>query len=404
MTMMRWRRLGVGVGAAALAMAVAACGSSSSGGSGGTGASGTAGLTAPTANDPIPTSIGKGEGTLNLIAWEGYTQPQWVKPFEQQTGCQVHPKYAGSSNEMVSLMAHGGGGQYDMVSASGDADLRLIYAGDVRPINTALVPQITNFHSFLQAPAFNTIDGKHYGTSLQFGPNVLLYNTKTFKTAPTSWSVLYNKQYSGKITVPDNPIQIADAALYLSKTQPNLGITDPYELTQPQFDAAVNLLKTQAPLVKKYWDLASQEITLFQSGTTTVGAAWPYQTSQLIAAKAPIADTIPSQGATGWADSWLMATNAPHPNCAYKWMDYITQPKVQAEQAVSYGETPANALSCPIMDQMSPGSCATYHANAPQAYYDTIKFWKTPLAQCGNGQNDCVPYLKWESAWTQITS
>jgi putative spermidine/putrescine transport system substrate-binding protein len=233
---------------------------------------------------------------------------------------------------------------------------------------------------------------------------VLLYNTKSFSTPPTSWSVLYDQQYAGKITVPDNPIQIADAALYLSKTRPSLGITDPYELTQPQFDATVSLLKQQQPLVKKYWGLASQEISLFQSGTTSVGAAWPYQTNTLKAAKSSVADTIPSQGATGWADSWLLAAKAPHPNCAYKWMNYVTTPKVQAQQAIYFGETPANKLACAEMDKMSKGSCAAYHANASAAYYNTIKFWKTPLAQCGNGQNNCVPYLKWESAWTDITS
>ena len=181
--------------------------------------------------------MGKGEGQLNLIAWEGYAQPQWVKPFEQATGCQVSAKYAGSSSEMVSLMANGGGGQYDMVSASGDADLRLIYSGDVKPININLVPQWKNFHPFLQSPPFNTIGGKHYGVSYEFGPNVLLYSKKAFPSAPTSWSVLYNKKYAGEVTVPNNPIQIADAALYLSKTQPGLGISDPYELTQPQFNA-----------------------------------------------------------------------------------------------------------------------------------------------------------------------
>jgi putative spermidine/putrescine transport system substrate-binding protein len=391
------KKLTAGAGAACLAVALAACGSSSGG------SSGTDSLTAPTAGMPVPSSIGQGEGSLKLIAWEGYTQPQWVKPFEAATGCQVTAKYAGSSNEMVALMKDGGGGNFDMVSASGDADLRLIYGGNVRPINTSLVPQIKNFHSFLQAPSFNTIDGKSYGTSLQFGPNVLLYNTNDFSTAPTSWSILYNKQYAGKITVPDNPIQIADAALYLSKTQPSLGITDPYELTKPQFDATVNLLKQQSPNVKKYWALASQEINLFQSGTTVAGAAWPYQTNTLVAAKAPVADTIPSEGATGWADSWLMATKAPHPNCAYKWMDYITQPKVQAEQAIYFGETPANKLACPYMNKLSKGSCDTYHANAPQSYYDSIKFWKTPLAQCGNGQSDCVPYTDWLTAWTEIT-
>jgi putative spermidine/putrescine transport system substrate-binding protein len=393
--------------AAVLALAVGACGSSSNSSSAGGatssgGSGGTSGLTAPQANASIPSSVGKTEGHLNLIAWEGYAQPQWVKPFEQATGCQVSAKYAGSSSEMVSLMANGGGGQYDLVSASGDADLRLIYGGDVRPINISLIPGWKNFHPFLQAPAFNTIDGKHYGVSYEFGPNVLLYSTKTFPTAPTSWSVLYNKQYSGQVTVPDNPIQIADAALYLSKTDPKLGIADPYELTQPQFQATVSLLKQQHPLIKKYWDLASQEISLFQSGTTVVGAAWPYQTNTLQAAKSPVADTIPSQGATGWADTWMLATKAPDPNCAYRWMQWVTTPKVQAQQAISFGETPANKLACPIMNTLQKGGCAAYHANAPEAYFQTLKFWKTPLATCDNGQNDCVPFQDWVNAWTQI--
>jgi putative spermidine/putrescine transport system substrate-binding protein len=387
----------------AAALLAAGCGSSGST-SGGASGGGEKGLgPPPQAGQAVPSSVGKGEGQLNLIAWEGYVQPQWVRPFEKATGCQVSAKYGGSSSEMVSLMANGGGGQYDMVSASGDADLRLIYGGDVKPVNINLIKSWNNFHSFLKSPPFNTIGGKHYGVSLQFGPNVLLYSKKTFSSSPNSWSVLYDQAHAGKITVPNNPIQIADAALFLSKVRPSLGITDPYELTQPQFDAAVTLLERQHPMVKKYWDLASQEISLFQSGTTVVGAAWPYQTNTLVAAGAKVADTIPREGATGWADTWMLATKAPHPNCAYKWMQWITTPRVQAQQAIYFGETPANKLACPIMDQIQKGACAAYHANEPLSYYKTIKFWKTPLAQCGNGKNNCVPFQQWVSAWTRIT-
>jgi putative spermidine/putrescine transport system substrate-binding protein len=369
-----------------------------------TSGAGASGLTAPTAGMKPASAVGKGEGSLNLIAWEGYVQPQWVKPFTKATGCVVHPKYAGSSGEMVSLMANGGGGQYDLVSASGDADLRLIYGGDVKPVNMSLIPSWKQFRPFLQAPSFNTIKGVHFGVSLQFGPNVLLYSTKTFKKAPTSWSVLYSSKYKGKLTVPNNPIQIADAALYLEKSQPSLGITDPYELTQTQFNATVNLLKSQKPLIAKYWNLASDEINLFQSKTVVAGAAWPYQTITLKSNKAAVADTIPSvEGATGWADSWLLATHAPHPNCAYKWMAWASTPQVQAEQAVYFGETPANSLACPLMNKLQAGSCAGYHADQPDSYFKTIKFWKTPLAQCGNGKSDCVPYSQWTSAWTTIT-
>jgi putative spermidine/putrescine transport system substrate-binding protein len=343
-------------------------------------------------------SIGSGEGQLNLVAWSGYAESQWVKPFEQQTGCQVHPKYADSSDEMVTLM-NSGGGQYDMVSASGDADLRLIYGGAVKPVNVDLIPDYQNFFPQFQSPPFNTIDGVHYGVSLQWGPNVLLYNTKTFSTPPTTWGTLYDSKYKGQVTVPDNPIQIADAALYLSKTKPDLGIKDPYELTQTQFQAAIDLLKQQRPLIRKYWALASQEISMFKNGDASIGAAWPYQTNTLKAAGAPVADTVPQEGATGWADSWLLATNAPHPNCAYMWMKYISTPKAQAEQAISFGETPVNSKACSIMDQLSKGACAQYHADDPAASA-SLDFWKTPLADCGNGQSNCVPYDQWQQAWT----
>jgi putative spermidine/putrescine transport system substrate-binding protein len=351
----------------------------------------------------LPSTIGKGEGQLNLVAWEGYAQPEWVKPFEAQTGCVVHAKYAGSSDEMVTLMRQGGGNQYDMVSASGDASLRLIDGGNVRPMNVSLVPEWKNFIPQLQSPPHNTVDGKHYGISLQWGPNTLLYNTRSVTPAPNSWAAIYSPKYKGAITVPNNPIQIADAALYLSKTDPSLGITDPYELTEAQLNAAAKLLSQQRPLIKKYWALASDEIELFKNGDVVIGASWPYQTNTLAADKVPVKDLIPVQGATGWADTWMLSAHAKHPNCAYKWVNWVSTPKVQAQQAISFGETPANTKACPYMEEIQKGSCTQYHANAPSAYFDSIKFWKTPVTACGNSKNDCMDYSAWQQKWTEIT-
>ncbi len=374
---------------ALMVLGASACGSSSSSSS--------------SSGAKLPTSVGAGEGQLNLVAWEGYAQPEWVKPYEAATGCKVHAKYAGSSDEMVALMRQGGSG-YDMVSASGDASLRLIRGGEVTPMNVELVPEWKNFIPQLQSPPHNTVEGKHYGISLQWGPNTLLYNTQSVKPAPTSWAEIYNGKYKGRVTVPDNPIQIADAALYLSKTQPSLGITDPYELDESQLNAAVALLKQQRPQIKKYWSLASDEIELFKNGDAVIGAAWPYQYSTLIADHAPVQQTIPSQGATGWADTWMLSSHAQHPNCAYKWVNWVSSPKVQAEQAISYGETPVNTKACSYMEKIQKGSCEVYHANAPAAYFDSIKFWKTPVKECGNGKNDCMDYSAWQQKWTEITS
>ena len=385
---------------AVIALVAVACSNSSSSTTGTPSGGGTQANQPPTANMPTLTSIGPGEGQLNIVVWEGYAQPLWVKPFEEQTGCNVNPKYDGTSNAMVADMANGGGGQYDLVSASGDASLRLVYGGDVRPVNVNLIPDFKNFIPQLQSPPHNTVDGVHYGVSLQWGPNTLMYNPDKFPTAPDSWSTIYDAKYKGLITVPDNPIQIADAANYLKATQPDLGITDVYELTQPQFDAAINLLKQQRPLIKKYWVLASQEVSMFKNGDAIVGASWPYQESLLKAAGAPVASTIPKEGATGWADTYMLATQAPHPNCAYKWLQYISTPEAQAKQGTWWGETPANTQACPLMDEIAKGSCALYHADAPASYFDSIAFWKTPTTTCDDGSSNCVPYQDWVTAWT----
>jgi putative spermidine/putrescine transport system substrate-binding protein len=349
-----------------------------------------------------PKAIGKGEGALNIVAWEGYAEDAWIKPFEEQTGCKVNRKYAGSSDEMVTLMRQGGGGEYDLVSASGDASLRLIHGGDVQPIDVKLIPDYANFIPELQSPPHNTINGVHYGLSYEWGPNVLLFNTEKVTPAPTSWAAIYDPAYKGKITVPDNPIQIADAALYLASKDPSLGIKDPYELNEKQLAAAVALLKQQQPLIKKYWALASDEIELFKNGDAVIGAAWPYQTITLKAAGAKVDDLIPREGATGWADSWMLSGKAKHPNCAYKFMAYVSTPEVQAQQALFFGETPANLKACAAMDAAEAGSCAKYHLNEAATYIKQIKFWKTPQPTCSDGSKTCTGYNVWQQKWQEI--
>jgi putative spermidine/putrescine transport system substrate-binding protein len=359
-----------------------------------------------TSVEGLPQSIGKGEGALNLIEWPYYSDKSFAKKFEDQTGCIIKRKDAGSSNQMVALMrtgGGGGGGQYDMVSASGDASLRLVAGGDVRPVNVDLIPSWKDFIPAFQSPAHNTVAGIHYGVSVQWGPNTLMFNTEKVNPAPKDWSILYHPKYKGEITVPNNPIQIADAALYLSKTQRSLGITDPYELTKEQFDATIDLLKQQKPLVKTYWNYAADEIQAFAQGDVSVGASWPYQTLQLQAKNLPIEEIIPKQGVTGWADTWMIALRAPHPNCAYMWMKYVSTPQVQAQQAIVFGETPVNPKACPFMNKIEAGSCAKYHLDQPESYYSTIKFWKTPIADCGNGEKNCMDYNQWQKAWTEVT-
>ena len=141
----------------------------------------------------------------------------------------------------------------------------------------------------LQSPAHNTVNGVHYGVPYVWGPNILMYNTDVVSPAPKSWDITFEPQingqpnpYAGKITGYDSPIFIADAAMYLMAHQPDLGITDPYELTSDQLDAAINLLKQQNGIVSKYWNVWSDEVDAFESGDMVAGTAWPANQNVLI--------------------------------------------------------------------------------------------------------------------------
>jgi putative spermidine/putrescine transport system substrate-binding protein len=404
---------------AALAIVAAACGDDEtpSGETGG-------------AIEPAKTydSIGETEGSLELIAWAGYVEDgtseggedfDWVTPFEDETGCQVNVTYGDTSDEMVTLMRQGGGTVYDGVSASGDASNRLISGGDVGAIDTSLFPEFANVIGPLNPDGGTNnqhyvVDGKVYGTPYMYGPNFLMYNTEEVTPAPTSWDVTFetDSPYSGSITVYDSPIFIADAAMYLMAHNPDLGITDPYELSRDQFDAAVDLLKAQAGMVVRPWALYTDEIDGFVDGSMLVGTAWPINLS-LAELDAPVDAVIPSEGVTGWADTWMISANAPHPNCMLKWMDWTMQPDVQAEVAVWYGAAGSNTLSCDAtrdllvdfygkgadeaVDTVRYGNCGNVE------FLDSIHLWKTPLPQCGDDRGDvCIDYSEWTQAWTEI--
>jgi putative spermidine/putrescine transport system substrate-binding protein len=389
--------------AAAAVLLVAACGSSSPPTSSSSG-----GAAAPP-SIAAATSVGAGEGELNIIAWAGYAEDgsndksvDWVHPFEKSTGCAVNVKVGNTSDEMVTLMKTG---QYDGVSASGDATLRLIYSGDVAPVNTSLVPNYATVAGFLKNRSWNSVNGTMYGIPHGWGANVLTWRPDKVSPAPDSWSVVFdpNSPYKGKVTAYDSPIYIADAALYLKATKPDLKITNPYELDDTQFTAAVEALKTQKTLVGEYWADYTKAVQALESGDTVVGTEWQVNVNLVNGGgKAKVSSTVPKEGSTGWSDTWMIAAKAKHPNCMYKWMDWITSPAVNAQVAEWFGEAPAQTLACGKTTDKT--HCATYHA-LDKAYADRISYWTTPTKSCGDARgNVCKDYAAWTQAWTEVKS
>ena len=347
------------------------------------------------------------EGQVDIVAWPGYIERgetdkgyDWVTGFEQQTGCKVNVKTAGTSDEMVSLMTQGG---YDLVTASGDASLRLIRGGTVQPVDVTRIPSYASVDERLREAPWHFVDGKHYGTPYQWGPNVLMYNTTVFKTAPTSWSVVFEEQKlpdgksnKGRVQAYDGPIYIADAALYLMAKQPELGIKDPYELNEAQYAAALDLLRKQHPLVHRYWHDANVQVQDFTNEGIVASGSWPFQVNTLVANKQPVASTVPAEGATGWADTTMLAAGAKHPNCAYKWMEWSLSPKVQGDVAAWFGSVPAVPAACTGNALLGDTGCATNGFDK----FDQIHFWRTPEASCAQGT--CVPYSRWATDYVAV--
>jgi len=354
-------------------------------------------------------ALGTPEGQVDIVAWPGYIERgetvkefDWVTDFESKTGCKVNVKTAGTSDEMVALMNEGG---FDLVTASGDASLRLIAGGRVQEVNTALIPSWSTVDERLQSAPWHTVDGKHYGTPYQWGANVLMYNTEAFKDQPpTSWSVVFEettlpdgKSNKGRVQAFDGPIYIADAALYLMAHQPDLGIKDPYELTEDQYQAALNLLRQQREIVNRYWHDAFIQMDDFKNEGVVASSSWPFQVNLLVGEKQPIASVIPAEGATGWADTTMMHVDAAHPTCAYLWMEHSISPKVQGDLAAWFGSVPSVPAACKGNALLGDGGCETNGFGN----FEKIHFWRTPVTKCAS-QSECVPYYRWVTDYIAV--
>jgi putative spermidine/putrescine transport system substrate-binding protein len=353
--------------------------------------------------------IGPGEGQVDIVAWPGYIERgetdkkyDWVTEFEKKTGCKVNIKTAGTSDEMVALMNEGG---FDLVTASGDASLRLISGKRVQPINIDLVPSWKSVDERLQNAPWHTVDGVHYGVPYQWGANVLAYNTQIFKEAPKSWKIVFEKadlpdgkSNEGRVQAFDGPIYIADAALYLMKHKPELGIKDPYELNEDQYKAALELLRQQRKIVGRYWHDAFVQIDDFKNEGVVASSSWPFQVNLLKADKQPIESVIPEEGATGWADTTMMHSEAPHPNCAYMWLEHSINPKLQGDLAAWFGSVPAVPGACTGNALLTDAGCETNGAGN----FEKIHFWRTPVAKCASQSQGCVPYYRWVSDYIAV--
>jgi len=362
-------------------------------------------------------AIGEPEGALRLLALAGYVEDgssdprvDWVTPFEERTGCTVGVRYADSPEEVVPLFLNEG--PFDGVSAPGDAAGRLIAERAVAAVDPARFPAYADVLPPLRGELARhyVVDGDVFGVPALYGPNLLLYDREIVRPEPGGWDVVFdpNSPWSGRIAMYDSPMTIAEAALYLSSHRPELGITDPYALTRAQLDAATDLLEEQEPHVGLYWTLFADQIDAFRSRTVVVGSGWPIAYALLDTDGGSVAAAEPVEGMTGWADTWMVAADAPHPNCMLEWMRWSLRPSVQAQMALWYGAAPSNPKACAMLrdalgdfaelaDDLRYGRCGD------EAFLASLALWRMPTVECGDGRGRvCTGYAAWRLRWGSI--
>ncbi|TYK48283.1 ABC transporter substrate-binding protein [Actinomadura decatromicini] len=385
--------------AAAVALALAAAGLGGGGGD-----------DEPVGVAKVASTLGPGEGMLNLLALPGSiesggTDPRvdWVTPFQERTGCKVGLKVVKTPEHMADLMRDDDR-RYDGVAAPPEVAGRLVAENRVAPVNTDLVDGYKKLEPKLRGLLRR--NGKTYGVPYAWSANLLMYDTRAVPP-PSGWSALFDpaqaRRYSGKIVMRDSPLAIAEAALYLRARDRKLKIRDPYSLTPAQLAAAGRVLTRQRPHVEEYWARPADAVSAFAGGRAVLGQAGPYQVDVLNRASRPIQGVLPSEGVTGWMDAWMIGARVQHPNCMYQWLQWTASPDVQQQVAEWTGVAPANPQAC-SGDRLKPGFCAAYHVG-DRDYLEKIVFAHAPTKACDAKakKNDCTDYAEWTKTWIEST-
>jgi putative spermidine/putrescine transport system substrate-binding protein len=243
----------------------------------------------------------------------------------------------------------------------------------------------------------------HFGVPLQWGPNVLVYDSRALPEPPQDLSVLFElrqladgRPNSGRIQVEATPLVLADAALYLMNAQPQLGIQDPYRLDARQYAAVLALLRRQKPLVQRYWRDVAEKSDGFSQGGVVAAMSRASELPAIQALQPSLLAVLPAAGASAWLDTQMLATSAAHPNCAHRWLEWSLSRQVQAELARRAGSLPVFREAC---DRPAAGAVDRCGRDGFEAM-DRLYFRRTPGFGCG--PRKCVPYSRWTDDYLEL--
>jgi spermidine/putrescine-binding protein len=309
--------------------------------------------------------------TLNLLVWEGYADPSFVKAFEEQHHCKVSASYMGSSDELVAKLRGGSAGNYDVISPSSDVATSIAAAGLAAPLDLTKIPGYGQLSPQLTSLPLVRVKGQVYGVPFMWGPDPLLYDTTVFAQPPESWNVLWDPKYKGKISVWDDLSTVYMAAQVLGYDKP-----DPsqlYNLTDEQLEAVKKKLLDLKPNIRKMWSTGGELTNLFQNHEVVASMGWPLTTNQLRKINFPVGETIPKENTTGWIDHLMITAGSENMDLAYEFLEYMIEAQTQKKVTDVTGYTPANPQAARLM---TAEEVKSLHLDDVDNYQKRLYFWQ----------------------------
>ena len=316
-------------------------------------------------------SCSKKTPALNLLVWEGYADPSFVKAFEQQHHCKVTASYMGSSDELMAKLLGGSAGNYDIISPSSDVATSIAAGNLAAPLDLSKIPAYTQLSPQLTSLPLVRANGQVYGVPFMWGPDPLIYDTSVFPNPPESWSILWNAKYKGKISVWDDLSTVYMAAQILGYDKP-----DPsqlYNLTDQQLDAVKKKLLELKPNVRKMWATGGDLTNLFQNHEVVAAMGWPLNTAELKKINFPVGETIPKENTTGWIDHLMITAGSENKELAYEFLQYMIEAQTQKKVTDVTRYTPANPQAAQFM---TPDQVKILHLDDVDNYQKRIYFWQ----------------------------
>ncbi|MGA2094798.1 MAG: ABC transporter substrate-binding protein [Candidatus Acidiferrum sp.] len=313
----------------------------------------------------------KKEDTLSLLVWEGYADPSFLHAFEEAHHCKIVAAYMGSSDELVAKLRGGSASNYDVISPSSDVAAMITRTGLAAPLDLSKLPSYSQISPKLKNLPLVKANGQTYGVPFMWGPNPLLYDSKSIEQEPDSWAALWDPHFKNKISVWDDLSTIYMAAQVLGYDKP-----DPsqlYNLSDAQLEEVKKKLIELKPNIRKIWSTGGELTNLFQNHEVVMAMGWPLMTNQLRRLGFPIKELIPKENTTGWIDHLMITSASQHKEIALQFLDYLIEAQTQKKVTDLTGYAPANPEAGSFM---SPEEKKNLHMDNPDAYMQRIYFWQ----------------------------